>query len=206
VSDKRSNEPDTLVPDPLVRAEFGVTEMTPRYQVEDVFGPLWRARERLRPRNQDRLREYLDRLSPFHGMGGGFMPGQIIADLKYVEPLHSAADWWSFAVSGPGSRRGLNRVLGRSVKSAWDEDDWRREMRRLHEDIESDLKRIGIGRIHRQDLNNILCEYDKYERTRLGEGKPKRRFTPRDLPRSSRSIEASSRTAAAATQQAWNEH
>ena len=50
-------------------------------------------------------------LAGFHGLGGGFISGQIVADMKYVAPLRDAPDWWNFAVSGPGSRRGLNRVL-----------------------------------------------------------------------------------------------
>jgi hypothetical protein len=40
---------------------------------------------------------------------GPFYIGQIIADLKYVEPLKSAKDWWTYCVPGPGSQRGLNR-------------------------------------------------------------------------------------------------
>jgi hypothetical protein len=42
---------------------------------------------------------------------GSFQSGQVLANLKYGQ-LKSAADWWTFAASGPGSRRGLNRVLG----------------------------------------------------------------------------------------------
>jgi hypothetical protein len=34
------------------------------------------------------------------------------------------------------------------------------------------------GRLCGQDLQNCLCEMDKFERVRLGEGKPKRRFVP----------------------------
>jgi hypothetical protein len=52
---------------------------------------------------------------------------------------------------------------------------------RLHEAIAPDLERIGVGRLCAQDLQNCLCELDKYERVRLGEGKPKRRFVPKLL-------------------------
>jgi hypothetical protein len=42
-----------------------------------------------------------------------------------------------------------------------------------------ELTRIGLGDLHAADLQNCLCEFDKMERARLGEGKLKRRFVPR---------------------------
>jgi 5-hmdU DNA kinase, helical domain len=104
------------------------------------------------------------------------MAAQIVANMKYVEPLRSANDWMTFAASGPGSRPGLNRVLGRPVKANWTEDRWRATFRTLQDAITPELERIGITRLHGQDLQNCLCEFDKYERCRLGEGKPKRRY------------------------------
>jgi hypothetical protein len=32
--------------------------------------------------------------------------------------------------------------------------------------------------LHAQDLQNCLCEFDKYERARLGQGVPKQIYTP----------------------------
>jgi hypothetical protein len=148
---------------------------TAEYQVAKVFNPLWQDRARLRPRQGDTLAAYFARLSPYHGLGGGFMTGQVIADLKYVEPLRSAPDWWSWAVSGPGSRRGLNRALGRPVNAPWSEREWHTAFDRLRADIKPALKHAGI-RLHAQNLQHVLCEYDKYERVRLGEGFPKRRY------------------------------
>jgi hypothetical protein len=113
---------------------------------------------------------------------GSFMAAQIVADMKYVEPLRRANDWMTFAASGPGSKRGLNRVLGRPLQTSWDEHGWRVKLRELHEDIKPKLEGVGLGDLHAQDLQNCLCEFDKYLRAKLGEGHPKTRFTPHASP------------------------
>src|SRR5262249_5363671 len=152
---------------------------TAEYQIAKVFNPLWQARERLRPTLGLTLERYYQRLSQFHGMGGGFMPAQVIAYLKCVEPLKAAAgDWMGCVVSGPGSRRGLNRVRGFAVDAKWPESVWRAAFDQLRTTIAPDLAKIGLGDLHAQDLQNCLCEFDKYERVRLGEGKPRRYFQP----------------------------
>jgi hypothetical protein len=155
---------------------------TAEYQAAEVFNPLWRMREFLRPTNGETLARYFARLGERHGLGGGFMPAQIIADLKYVAPLSAASDWMTFAASGPGSRRGLNRVLGRPVDARWSENGWRWEFERLRTTFMPALECIGLGDLHAQDLQNCLCEFDKYQRVHLGEGKPRRRFHPSPDP------------------------
>ena len=153
----------------------------PEYLVTEVFAPLWGplTRKRLRPRDDDSLHSLYGRLKDMPGFES-FMAAQVVADVKYIEPLEHARDWMTFAAPGPGSKRGLNRVLGRPVDAPWrDDDTWRAAFRQLREQIMPELDRIGLGNLHAQDLQNCLCEFDKYERVRLGEGKPKRKFVAR---------------------------
>jgi hypothetical protein len=152
----------------------------PKVQVvAGVLDALWAWPKVLRPRQDDSLHSFYARLKDMRGFAS-FMAAQVVADVKQVEPLRSARDWWTFAAPGPGSKRGLNRVLGRPVDAHWRDDDvWRTAFVRLQEAIAPDLERIGIGRLCGQDLQNCLCEMDKFERVRLGEGKPKRKFVPR---------------------------
>lgn len=140
----------------------------------ELLQELWSQRERLRPKPGDTLNSYHMLLGQFQGLGS-FLTAQVVADLKYVEPLKSASDWHTFAASGPGSRRGMNRVLGRPVHALWSEDDWRQKLNKLQVATSVPLRRAKIE-LHAQDLQNCLCEFDKYERARLGEGKPKQRY------------------------------
>jgi hypothetical protein len=163
----------------MIRADSGTPGRgTAEYQEAAMFTPFWGQRESLRPKGGDTLNSYHMLLGQLYGLGS-FMAAQIVADLMYAPSLLKAEDWWTFAASGPGSRRGLNRVLGRPVKSPWAEEEWRMELGRLRDwfnerwpfDIGG-----GVDVLHAQDVQNVLCEFDKYERVRLGEGRPRARF------------------------------
>lgn len=163
----------------MTRAEPGMPgEDKASYQAKSVFGPLWENRMTLRPSPEDTLNSYHTMLMRYHGMGS-FMAAQVVADMKYAPPFKvgrevRAKDWWTFAASGPGSRRGLNRVLGRPPESPWTEEGWRMEHSRL---IERMGEIEGVGRLTASDWQNVECEFDKYERVRLGEGRPRARYT-----------------------------
>jgi hypothetical protein len=147
------------------------------YVARHVLAPLWFDRKQLRPQPGQTLQEYATLLQRYDGLGS-FMTAQVVADIKYVPPLRSAKDWWTFAWSGPGSRRGLNRVLGRERKSPWKEDEWYLALHHLWTTTKPLFSRARIPPVHMQDLQNCLCEFDKYERARLNQGRPKQNFTP----------------------------
>jgi len=139
---------------------------------ESVLNPLWQEREYLRPRPDDTLATFAARVIAVKNQGR-FMVGQMIADAKYADNvLMECRDWHTFAVSGPGSRRGMNRVFNRDVHFHWNEDDWHRHLMMLQEAVNPSLPQ-GWEKLHAQDLQNCLCEFDKYERVRLGQGRPR---------------------------------
>jgi len=137
--------------------------------IANILEKLWAARDRLRPRPGEGLVEFHNRLKERDGLSD-FYAAQIVADVKYAQLL-DASDWMTFAASGPGSRRGLNRVMGRDKDAPWKEENWRIELRNLHRAIKPELERLGLGDLHAQDLQNCLCEFDKYERVRGVVGK-----------------------------------
>lgn len=147
------------------------------YIVTRVLGPLWTARKELRPLNEMELYQYHMKLTKYDGLGS-FIAAQVVADLKYIPScyLYDANDWMTFAASGPGSRRGLNRVLGFNVHSKLSEGVWRHSLRELQLEVNEELSEP----LHAQDLQNCLCEFDKYERARLGEGTPKQLYKEKE--------------------------
>lgn len=153
----------------------GVAMDKVEYILTRVLKPLWEARDHMTPYPTECLSLWHEALSEFNGMGS-FLASQVIADLKYAAPYHEAPDWWTFATSGPGSRRGLNRVCSRAVDKRWSEDAWYNTLVELSVHIAPLLKKADMPRIHNQDLQNCLCEFDKYERARLGEGRPKQLY------------------------------
>jgi hypothetical protein len=102
---------------------------------------------------------------------GPFIAGQVIADLKQTRHLNRAADWWDWAPVGPGSMRGINRVYGRKISTSIGQDQGLREMRVIK-------KELGLE-LCLQDVQNCLCELDKYMRVKLGQGKPRSSYPGR---------------------------
>lgn len=151
------------------------------YLVARVLGPLWADRKLLRPKLGDELAGYFAKLTDYDGLGS-FIAAQVIADLKYMDPLKHAPDWHTFAASGPGSRRGLNRVMGRDPGDSWREAEWRATLEGLREVLNKRLAKsdLFVVPLHAQDVQNCLCEFDKYERIRLGEGRPKQLYPGRE--------------------------
>lgn len=144
-----------------------------------VLDPMWKKRDTLRPRKGDTLQAFYSRLMENVGMGS-FMTAQVIADMKYVAPLLDATDWWTFAASGPGSRRGMSYLMGYDPRTPWKEHEWRDALAELAVRVKPRIKEVKLPRLHAQDLQNCLCEFSKYRRTQLKTGRPKQKFVPYD--------------------------
>jgi len=112
---------------------------------------------------------------------GSFISGQVVADLRHVLP----GEWGdrnTWAPKGPGSLRGMNWLLG-----------WNGEPEPLQPisqpDFENMLRSLGSvlrstaawpivveRRLEMHDLQNVLCETDKYLRLKFGTGRAKNHF------------------------------
>lgn len=113
---------------------------------------------------------------------GPFMAYEIVTDLRYTDLLDRAPDIMTWANPGPGATRGAGRILY---------DDATYLNRARPDDVEEIMELMQGLLIMSQDpqywppgwpswemreVEHTLCEWDKYERTRLGEGKPKQLY------------------------------
>lgn len=102
-----------------------------------------------------------------------FMAGQVAADLTYSGLKFS--DLYSYAPRGPGSQRGLNYLLNRAPHALWTQEAFNATLKTINQHIRRDLRIIDLT-LH--DVQNVMCEYSKYARAVLGEGKPKTVYRP----------------------------
>ena len=142
------------------------------YLAAVVLTPIWDARNTLNPEKGETLASYHKKLMKFDGLGS-FMAAQVVADVKndVKSPLTKAPDFTDWAAPGPGSKRGLNRVVDRPIDMSWPGNSWLNQMVELRKEFAKHY--AGAPMPDMQDLQNCLCEFDKYERTRLGEGRPR---------------------------------
>jgi hypothetical protein len=124
-----------------------------------------------------------------HDYFGTFHSYEIVTDLAHTHLLRQAPDRMRWANPGPGCKRGLNRVLGREKDAKF--EGGREEILNYMADILRHTKvdaywpqqKINTKDLwlydhdwptwEMRDVEHTLCEFDKYERTRLGEGRPR---------------------------------
>ena len=175
VLNERKKRGDRVFNAAYIVSTNGIAQDKIEYLAESVLDSLWINRKFLRPKNGDSLGGWHMVLGQMQGFGS-FMTAQVIADMKHVEPLKQAVDWNTFAASGPGSRRGLNYVLGRERKAPWTEDDWRLALLRLYNEIRPMFQEKGLPDLDAQNLQNLLCEWSKYWRAATEGKMPKQKY------------------------------
>lgn len=107
---------------------------------------------------------------------GDFMAYEIVTDLRHTL-LSEATDIMTWANPGPGCRRGLNRLRQIPLNKRQPYEWCQEEMQRL---LDHSLAKEFIGLsgmpLEMREIEHTLCEFDKYERVRLGEGHMKNRY------------------------------
>lgn len=106
---------------------------------------------------------------------GTFHSYEIVTDLRHTYLLDRAPDIMTWANPGPGCKRGLNRVIGRDKD---DQFDSREEILQRMECLLLSSRSChnwptNWPKWEMRDVEHTLCEFDKYERTRLGHGRPR---------------------------------
>lgn len=125
------------------------------------------------------------------GFGGsGFMTKEILLDTTYTgfwpnkvehpkDGMFSFPDDWdTWTPIGPGARRGAARVSGDDTAKPIKEDAAGEVIKELHfmQDLYLPEEWDSLAP---HDVQFQLCEFDKYERVRLGQGRPRSRYKVR---------------------------
>lgn len=108
---------------------------------------------------------------------GDFTAYEIVTDLHHTGLLDEASDAMTWANPGPGALRGLNRIHGRELNRRIPRERLIEEM----QDVLRASRRLWPREIDgvrtrpwtMREVEHLTCEFDKYERTRLGEGRPR---------------------------------
>jgi hypothetical protein len=149
----------------------------PVYLAHHVLDPLWENRALYRPRPDDTLASFHTRLTQANGLGS-FMAAQVVADVKNspLQSLSAATDWFTWAAPGPGSARGLARVANGDKDKKVPSKLFLPMLSELRKTVNQWTTPKGWKVFCAQDIQNCLCEFDKYERVRLGEGTPRQKY------------------------------
>ena len=168
----------------------GLTVFTGAYMIKAGNGPkgckignvcnaitnVWKQRKRLVQVCEDdcRLEALWDELVQFKYLGG-FMSYEIVCDLRYTRLLENASDVCSWTNPGPGCVRGLNRLMGlRGGDLNSRPKNHIGRMQKLMVLVNNKLKMKP--RFEMREVEHSLCEWDKYERAKLKDGKLKRKY------------------------------
>ena len=148
--------------------------------VDYFLSPIWENKEALAQTatNSQSLQALHEEMATYRGWGGGgFMSYEVVTDLNYTPVLSSAKDRYRWANAGPGAKRGLNRIHDRPLKSRLGDYQCNREMQDLLELSGRYIgKHIDPLAVDMRCIEHSLCEWDKYERVRLGQGKPRSKY------------------------------
>lgn len=142
------------------------------YSIDIVLAPMFRAIRN--PKEGETVQDYWKYLQQFEGFSS-FMAGQVVADLKMFAPLNTAPDRWSWAPLGPGSIRGLNRMYDRKLTAPLKQEEGLKMLLNIQEIIRTNLS-MNMA-LH--NVQNCLCELDKYMRLKYDGGKVRSKYNGR---------------------------
>ena len=155
--------------------------------INQCINNLWRDKEELIEKfeSADNLHDMWFRLLGYSHLGG-FLSYEVVTDLRHTYLGWNAEDIDTWANAGPGAMRGLNRIWDRPLAYRPKKQPWTYEMVQLlklakerykiGEFSTANLPDIYLSNIEMRDIEHSLCEFDKYERVRLGQGRPRSKY------------------------------
>lgn len=145
------------------------------YVVDHVCGTV--ARGEFLWETGDLLEDAHDIFQRVDGLGS-FLAAQVVADLKNTpgHPLARAPDWHTWSAPGPGSLRGLNWFWHGKPDGPITASTYKTKITDTWAEVKP-LLPAALQDLHMQDFQNCLCEFSKYCRIRLGDGRVRSRYS-----------------------------
>jgi hypothetical protein len=143
-----------------------------------IFLPIWNNRQNLEPCPGSTLKEAFERFKT-PGMGP-FLRYEVITDLRHTRYLSNASDIRTWANCGPGAMRGGDRVCGvyeHKTPNKFRPEQYIQIMQFLLK-LSPKYLEDSVPVMEMRDIEHSLCEYDKYARARLGEGRLRAHYVP----------------------------
>ena len=142
---------------------------------------VWKDRKNLIPEIEESpsLQIAHEVLTEYEGLGG-FMAYEIVCDLRYTYLLENATDIMTWANPGPGCIRGLYRLAGEEIvnkSNSTSPPKPKNFIERMKKLLATTQRRLSkMPKFEMREIEHSLCEFDKYERVRLNEGRSKRKY------------------------------
>lgn len=113
--------------------------------------------------------------------GSGFMAKEVLQDFLLIwEGTAQITDYYDWTPVGLGARRGINRLLKRPIHFQQSEAKYIEEVRALWKQLKDWWLAVfpKAEPLTAHDVQFCLCEFDKYERVRKGQGRPRSKYHP----------------------------
>lgn len=186
----RLSEGERVFTGAYVITNQGISAPKQEVVVDHFVKGVWDARKRLSAvvKSTGKWQDTLAVLSEIPGFGGsGFMGKEVTLDTMFFmdfwpEKVGRGAsrprDYWDWTPIGPGAQRGLVRVLGGNprVNPSLRRGVGLSDLMALAAKQKEAGWPVAWGKLAPTDIQFGLCEFDKFERTNNGEGKPRSKY------------------------------
>lgn len=155
----------------------GVLNSAERFRTGAPYGHMWQRAGDLMAAGAWGLEKSWEWMRE-HPFQGDFTAYEVVTDLRHTHLLRGARDIMTWANAGPGAVRGLNRVQGRPVTAHLTKSQSLAEMRLLlTEAMSGENWPVEWPSWEMREVEHTLCEFDKFTRVTMGEGRAKQRYS-----------------------------
>ena len=149
--------------------------------IDHFLSPIWKNKTEISEvaKTTMSLQAVHKKMATYRGWGGGgFMSYEVVSDLNYTPVLAQAKDRFTWGNAGPGAIRGINRIEGATLKRSIKPEVANEKMQQILKlkYVYTD-KHIDVSKVDMRTVEHSLCEWDKYERVRLNQGRPRSKFS-----------------------------